>query len=387
MPSASHSQAGTAINGDQRSLLVPRDIICSFDALYNALNRCKRNVMWKDSTAGFVANSLINIVKIRNSLLDGRYSIDPYAVFFITEPKLRKIVSTRLKDRVFQRSLCDNYFYDEMTKHFIYDNCACQKGKGTDRAMNRLKRHLEHFYRRYGAEGGVYKFDIHDYFGSTKHAVAANAVEKRVSDEWVIEHVKAVIHSFNQGEDPHTGMGLGSEITQIIELAVLDDIDHFIKEKLKIKYHVRYMDDFILMHPDKEYLKYCRKLIEEKLTELGLTLNQKKSQLFPITNRIRFLGFSYQLKQSGKVVMRILPENVKHERRKLKKLVGRVAQGYMTKRDVDECYKSWKAHAKRGDTHSEIIKMDAYYKSLWKEYYHVQLQKYQGTITGGKKKE
>ena len=382
MPSASLCQAGTAMHGCQHPLLVPREIICSFDSLYNAMLRCRQNVMWKDSTAGYVANGLTNIVKLRNGLLNEQYSMDKYAIFYIYEPKLRKIVSTRIKDRVFQRSLCDNYFYDEMTKHFIYDNCACQNNRGTDFALNRLKRHLQHFNRRHGTQGWVYKFDIHDYFGKTKHAVAINAVEKRVSDEWVIGHVKVIVRSFNQGEALDTGMGLGSQITQIIELAVLDDMDHFIKEELKIKYYVRYNDDFILIHQDKEYLKYCRKRIEEKLVGLGLTLNEKKSQLYSVTNRIRFLGFSYQLKQSGKVVMRILPENVKKERRKLKKLVGRVAQGYMTRRDVDECYTSWKAHAKRGDTHNEILKMDAYYKSLWKEYYHVQLQRYQGAVTG-----
>lgn len=366
MPSTSPSQVGTAINCDHKSLVVPRDIICSFDSLYNAMLRCRRNVMWKDSTAGYVANYVANIIKLRNSLLNERYDIDNYAVFYLYEPKLRKIVSTRIKDRVFQRSLCDNYFYDEITRHFIYDNCACQKGRGTDFAINRLKRHLKNYYRQYGTAGWVYKLDIHDYFGQTRHDVAIAAVEKRISDEWVSRHVRDVVNSFNQGESPDTGMGLGSEITQIIELAVLDDIDHFIKEELKIKFYVRYMDDFILIHYNQEYIKHCQRCIEVRLAEIGLTLNKKKSQVFPVTHRIRFLGFSFQLKPSGKIIMRILPENVKKERRKLKKLVKRATEGFMTKADVNECYKGWKAHAKRGNTYREIRKMDAYYKSLWR---------------------
>ena len=128
--------------------------------------------MWKDSTAGYVHNSLLSIYALRQSLINDKYKIDNYTIFTIYEPKKRVIVSTRLKDRVFQRSLCDNYFYRELTKTFIYDNCACQIGKGTDFALNRLSTHLHRYFRKYGCTGYVLKCDIKDYFGSTRHDVA-----------------------------------------------------------------------------------------------------------------------------------------------------------------------------------------------------------------------
>ena len=71
------------------------------------------------------------------------------------------------------------------------------------------------------------------------------------------------------------GLGLGSQISQIMELLVLNGLDHFIKERLHIKYYIRYMDDFILIHPDKNYLKYCLTEINKKIIELGLELNKK----------------------------------------------------------------------------------------------------------------
>ncbi len=71
------------------------------------------------------------------------------------------------------------------------------------------------------------------------------------------------------------GLGLGSQISQIMELLVLNGLDHFIKERLHIKYYIRYMDDFILIHPDKDYLKYCLTEINKKIIELGLELNKK----------------------------------------------------------------------------------------------------------------
>jgi len=343
-----------------------KDLVCDFGSLYKALYKCKRNVVWKDSVAGYVKNGLVNCYKLRQELLNDTYSIDPYTLFKVYEPKERTIVSTRIKDRVFQRSLCDNYLYDIITKSFIYDNCACQIGKGTKFARDRLKCHLQKFYRKNGLDGYVLKCDLSNFFGSTPHKVAMEAVDVRTPDDWVVQKVYQIVKSFNQGEDSSVGMGLGSQVTQLIELAVLDDIDHYIKEQLHIKHYLRYNDDFILIHPDKAHLHYCYEQINARLVALGLTLNKKKTQLFPVTQPIRFLGFSFKLTSTGKVVVKLLPDKISHERRKLRKLVQRAKDGIKTKAEVDECYKSWKAHASYGDTHNLIIQMDKYYKELWR---------------------
>nr|DAJ07937.1 MAG TPA: hypothetical protein [Caudoviricetes sp.] len=343
-----------------------RDTVCSFENLYEAMLKCRRNVMWKDSVAGFVKNGLVNVNALRQSLLDGTYEISKYSTFKVYEPKERDIVSTRFKDRVFQRSLCDNYLYSNVTKSFIYDNAACQIGKGTLYARNRLETHLHRFYRKYGLNGWVLKCDLKNYFGSTSHKVAKDAINSKVYDDWAIGEVNRIIDSFNQGEDPNVGMGLGSQVTQLIQLAVLDPIDHRIKERLHIKHYVRYMDDFILIHHDKEYLQECKERIEEWLSELGLNLSVKKTQLFPLSQPISFLGFSFRVTPTGKVIKRIHPERISHERRKLRKLVQKAKHGVMTKDQVDCCYQSWKAHASYGDTHNLILKMDKYYKELWR---------------------
>lgn len=343
-----------------------KNLVCGVDELYKAVAKCKHNVAWKDSVQNYTRRSLHNCYLLHESLMNGTYEISKYSIFYVFEPKKRKIVSTRMKDRVFQRSLCDNYLYNEVTRHFIYDNCACQRGKGTMFARNRLKAHLQKFYRKHGVNGYVLKIDLSNYFGSTRHEVASAAIRKRVKDEWTCQEVDRIIKSFNDGEDPEVGLGLGSEVTQLIELAVLDDMDHFIKEKLGIKHYVRYMDDFILIHEDKEYLKECKKQIEQKLTGLHLTMNKKKTQVFPLTQRVKFLGFSYELKSTGKIIMRVLPKKVSHERRKLKKLVNRAQNGIMTREDVDKCFISWKAHAEQGNTHHLVKNMESYYESLWR---------------------
>lgn len=343
-----------------------KETVCDFDNLYKALWKCKRNVGWKDSVAGYVKNGLANCLTLKEQLMNGTYEISKYTMFKVYEPKERDIVSTRIKDRVFQRSLCDNYLTEEMSRSFIYDNCACQKDKGTKFARDRLKAHLQRFYRKHGVEGYVLKCDLSNFFGSTSHEIAIAAVEKRVGDEWAVAEVTRIINSFNQGENPDVGMGLGSQVTQLVELAVLDDLDHYIKERLHIKHYVRYNDDFILIHESKSHLRNCKTLIEEKITELGLKLSSKKTQLFPITQPIHFLGFSFRLTPTGKVVMKLLPAKISHERRKLRKLVERAKAGYLTREQVDECFKSWKAHAKQGDTYNLINRMYEYYQSLWR---------------------
>lgn len=344
-----------------------KEKICKFRSLYKAMHKCKKNVMWKDSVAGYVKNGLVNIYKLRKQLLDGTYKIDKYSIFTIYEPKKRQIVSTRMKDRVFQRSMNDNYLYDAMTKTFIYDNHACQIRKGTKRARDRLTCQMQKYFKKNGLNGYVLKCDLSNYFGSTTHIVAKNATSTRIDNEWVNYHTDKIIDSFDQGDDPNVGMGLGSQITQLTQLAVLDKLDHFIKERLRIKHYIRYMDDFILINGDKEYLKYCLEEISKYLLTLNLNLSVKKTQTFPLKQGIEFLGFTFHLTETSKVIKKLNKKNVTHEKRKLKKLKKIVDDGVLTKENVDECYTSWKAHAKQGDTHNLILSMNKFYNNLWKE--------------------
>ena len=344
-----------------------KEKVCSFESLYKAMHKCKKNVMWKDSVSGYVKNGLVNCLNLQKQLLNGTYKIDKYSVFTIYEPKKRQIVSTRMKDRVFQRSLCDNYLYGKITKSFIHDNCACQLNKGTGFARDRLTCHMQRYFRKYELDGYVLKCDLTNYFGSTPHSIARETVRARTGDNWVNYHTDKIINSFNQGDDPDIGMGLGSQITQLTQLAVLDKLDHIVKERLGIKQYIRYMDDFILIHPDKEYLKYCLDEINKHVTGLNLKLSVKKTQIFPLKQGINFLGFKFYLTETGKVIRKPTKENVSHEKRKLKKMKKLVNDGIMTKKNVDECYMSWKAHAKQGNTHNLILSMDKFYKNLWKE--------------------
>lgn len=335
-----------------------KELCCSVENLYKAAHICKRKVMWKDSVAGYIKNGIRNSIKLHNELMSGSYKLSKYAVFTIYEKKKRTIVSTRMRDRVVQRSLCDNYLYHEITKGFIYDNCACLIGKGCDFARNRLKCHLQRYFRKNGKNGYILKVDIHDFFGSTRHDVAKEAVDKRVSDPWAKMMVHEIIDSFDHIA-PDRGIGLGSQVSQLIQLAVLDDLDHIIKEQLHIKHYVRYMDDMILIHSSRTHLKYCLEKITEHLTERGFELNERKTGIQPLKHGVKFLGFRFSLSDSGKVIMRLAKGKKGKEKLKLRKMATRIDFN-----DVNASYKSWRAHASKGDNFFLIADMDEYIKTI-----------------------
>lgn len=342
--------------------------IVSYDCLKEGLRKSCQGVMWKDSVANYRMNAVKNTWKLRQELLNGTYQIQPYHVFHITEPKEREIVATRIRDRQFQRSLCDNYLYEAVTKGFIHDNCACQIGKGVSFAHKRMSVHLRRYFNRHGRDGWVLQCDIAKYFPSTPHETAKAAIRERVEDERVYRHVAAIIDSF--GGD--RGIGLGSQASQLIELAVLDDLDHFIKERLRIKYYIRYMDDFLLIHPDRVVLENALREIRQRIEALGLRLNSK-TQIYPLRRGIVFLRWHYRLTETGKIVRRMDRRSITRERRKLKKLGAKVARGELPERKLTESYQSWRAHAQQGDTKSIVKQMDRLYcdilqtarKELW----------------------
>ena len=328
----------------------------TYGNMRRALNRCCRNVRWKDSVVGYELHAPQNTHKLLESIRNGTYQISPYQHFTIYEPKKREIVATRIADRQVQMALCEAGLYDDFVEHFIYDNCACQKCKGTDFCLKRVKKHMVDFYRKHGSNGWVLKCDVHHFFPSTRHDVAKAAVRKRISDEKACEYVCNVIDSF--GGD--CGIGLGSQISQLVELAVLDDLDHYIKERLRIKHYVRYMDDFILINESKEYLMKCKAIIEAQLTSIGLELNEKTT-IYPIKQGVKILQWRLFYTETGKVVMRMSSKKMGKQRRRLRKILIKEISGEYFKGTGHTSLVSWRANAARGDCWYRQIRIRNYF--------------------------
>lgn len=330
-----------------------------FGNLYKALKKSCRNVRWKDSVVGYEANGLKNTYLLRQDLLQGKYKISPYQLFIVHEPKKREIVATRIRDRQFQKSLCDAGLYEDVVEHLIHDNGACQTGKGTDFTLDRMTAHLRRHFNEHGLNGWVLKCDIRKFFPSTPHAVAKEAIDKRVSDTRAAQAVRDVVDSF----DGEIGIGLGSQVSQLVELAVLDDLDHFVKERLRIKHYLRYMDDFVLIHPDKAYLQECWKRIAAFLKDIGLTLNEKTT-LYPIRQGVRMMNWRFVITDTGRIVKYMNSKKLGKQRRKMRKLMAREHAGELPKGTTKDSLTAWMANAKRGDTFHQRQRMNHYYYDL-----------------------
>ena len=341
----------------------PLDLVIGFDALYESMQKCRKGVMWKDSVASFSLNGVERTMRLCKELHDGTYKARPPVHFQITSPKPREIASISFRDRVFQRSLNDNAVYPVMSSSFIYDNFACQKGKGTDAARNRLKEFLHKHYRKHGHEGYVAQFDIHGYYPNMSHEVTENLFEERLTDD-ISSLVTRILREQYEGD---RGYNPGSQLIQIAGISILDKFDHFVKEQLHAKLYIRYMDDFLIISHDKEYLADCMNQMEQYLNRIGFELNPKKTRIFQLSKGIEFLGFNYRLTETGKVLMMVRSENVKRERKKLRRLVAKSKRGCLPREKVDESYAAWRNHASKGNSYRLLQRMDAYYLDLWGE--------------------
>ena len=172
------------------------------------------------------------------------------------------------------------------------------------------------------------------------------------------------------------GIGLGSQVSQLIALAVLDDMDHFIKERLRVKHYIRYMDDFVLIHPNREYLRFCRTVIEAKLNALGLTLN-RKTRIYPLKQGVKLLKWRFVIKPSGKILRKMDKKKQGRQRRKLRKIFAKEYAGIYPKGSAKVSFISYLANASRGNTYYERQRMTEFYNKQ-EEHFHEQHQ-LQGT--------
>lgn len=339
------------------------ELIIGFDSLYQSMIRCKRNVSWKNSVARYYLHGIEETLKLEAQLKGGTYKAKPPKEIKITHPKPRTAVSIGFKDRVYQRSLNDNVLYPYMTKQFIHQNFACQKGKGTDLARATLDKYLHRAYMHYGLDFHVLQCDIHDYYPNMNHEVAEKTFHDKLPPI-AYEMTETILRDQYGG---NVGYNPGSQMIQIAGISVLSPMDHFIKERLHIKLYIRYMDDFVLIHPDRGYLEYCRQQVTAFLKKMGFELNPTKTRIYPARAGVKMLGFTHRLTPTGRVVRIISSENVRSERRKLRRMVNLAKKGLMTRTKVYESYQGWKAHAGKGDTHGLQVRMDKYYHTLWSE--------------------
>ena len=327
--------------------------VIDFENMYKAYRKSKRGKGFKKSSAKFNIMALDGVNVLIDQLKYGNYKISPYTEFKVYEPKERVIKTTSFKDKVVQHSLCDNVILPRLQNVFIYDNCAGQKGKGTLFGLERLSRHMKEFYKRNGHNGYILKCDISKFFYNISHKKMSDIVEFYFSEDKEVCELCNLFIDSTEGK----GLPLGNQINQGFALLYLDGMDKFIKNELCIEFYGRYMDDFYLIHPDKQYLQFCLVGITEFLKTLDLGLNGK-TQIFPFKNGVSYLGFHTYVTENGKVIRKLKNQNKRNAQRKYIKMARLVAIGKLPVDKFEASYNAWKNHISHGNCYNLAKSMD-----------------------------
>ena len=160
------------------------------------------------------------------------------------------------------------------------------------------------------------------------------------------------------------GLPLGFYTSQWLANWYLQDLDHFIKERLKIRGYIRYMDDFILIHESKDYLRFCREEIRKKLEAMGFELHQKKTVLHPLRQGVTFLQWRFVLTETGKVLMLMNSAKLTKQRRRMRKLWEKEKTGKVRAGTVHDSFQAFLANAERGNSWKMRESMKQFYKDL-----------------------
>jgi len=326
--------------------------VFSFENLKDCARACLKGVTWKQSTQTFEMDMLQWVASLHRDLLDGKYRSKGFHKFQINDRgKTRNITSVHISERCVQKCLVQYALKPLILPKLIYDNGATIENKGTDFAIMRLREHLRWHMARYGLKGGILTIDYHNYFGSIRHDILLDKLRNIIDDDRIYDLSEYFIRCF----DGDIGIGLGSEISQICAVFYPNDIDHMMKDKLKVHGYGRYMDDSYIISDDISCLKEYLKIITDMSNTLGLEINPKRTQI------VKFDGghFSYLKKRifmtdTHKIVMRLSRENITKRRRLIGKQNRLIDGGHMPIESQQMSFNSWKGHAIKYDSYKSI---------------------------------
>ena len=238
-----------------------------------------------------------NIFELRNDLKNKTYKHGSYKAFKINDPKPRDIHKASVRDRLLHHAIY-RILYTYFDTKFIYDSYSCRIDKGTHRALNRFKDFSNIVSKNNTKTCFVLKCDIRKFFANINHEILKGILEKHIEDKdilWLLEQIIDSFHTFTCPMLSHPngkGLPLGNLTSQLLVNIYMNEFDQFIKRELKVKYYIRYADDFVILSDDKKYLQELlfknSDFLEKKLK---LQLHPNKVYIKTIASGVDFLGW------------------------------------------------------------------------------------------------
>lgn len=257
-------------------------MINSFDNLYLAYYKAKKGKEQKPPVIEYTKNLKENLAGLQQQLTSGNVDIGNYHYFTIHDPKQRQICAAGFGERVLHHALmnvCHPYF----EKYQIFDSYATRIGKGTFKALERAVQ----FQKKYQ---WYHKFDVRKYFDSIDHQRLYKMLEDKFKDRVLLNIFNGIINSYQTKDGK--GIPIGNLSSQYFANHYLGLLDHYVTNQLHALAYIRYMDDFVIWHTDKDLLIGITNRVTLFLDEnLGLQL--KTSVLNRTSQGLTFL--SYQI--------------------------------------------------------------------------------------------
>lgn len=356
---------------------------CDLASLAKAYKRAMRGKRGRVDAIRFSVNVMEGLCMLKWHLESGKYSLGKYTEFSVERPMHRDVKSCAFKDKIVLGSLSKSVLWNAIEPHLISDNYASRKKMGTHLALDRLEQNLHNYFINYGMNGWVLRIDARKYFYNLSHDLIKEDLRTYDLDDWTLWLCGKIVDSSHHSVKPgylkyddsgrprvylqegnrtiEVGSPIGNETSQVFAVEYLNGIDHFIKDQCGIKYYGRYMDDSYIICNDRAKLERLKVEITEQYARRGLELNDK-TQISPLKNGVMFLGMHLYLTETGKVIRRLRPSNIRYARVHIRENAEAVADQRMTEESFWKRYAAWDNHASYADAYKVRQKMHQFAK-------------------------
>lgn len=303
-----------------------KEQICSWDNILLAYEKTARGKRSSRSYLEFREYDLANLRKIQAQLIEETYELDPFHHFKVFEPKERNITALSFRDRIVQHAF-NNILEPIFDATFLDNSFACRRGKGTHAGV----KYVQSILRKYPEKRYFLKTDFSKFFPSISHDILFEFIKKKISCTFVLKYLRLWF--------PIGGRGIpvGWLLSQLFANVYGNKIDHYLKHELEVEHFARYMDDIVVIHDSREYLKELKENIENFAKDI-LELRISKWSISPVTNSINFLG--YRIWADYKKIRR---DSVVRAKRKIIRLKGEKKSMFL---------RSWQGHIKWADCYN-----------------------------------
>lgn len=314
----------------------------TYENLMSAYYRASKRKGNKRELLRFNMDLETNICSILKEIKEETFVTGKYRTFTVYEPKERIIKSLPFKDRIVQQWYIEEFIKPYVIPRFINSNCACIENKGTLFAVDLCQKYMRIMKNKYG-KYYILKCDIKKYFYNIDKNILFNIMKKYISDKKLLK----LTYIFIFDNEEKIGIPIGNYTSQFFANIYLNELDKYVKQELKVKYYIRYMDDIILLVETKEKCRYLKQQIYEFITKkLNLDFNEK-SRYYPSNMGVNFCG--YRIYETHKLLR-------ERSKKKIKKNIKNWNKLYLNKnlnsKKMLLCWNSWRGHAKHCNSYN-----------------------------------